>query len=414
MGQGGVIVEQGSPVDIKYLPDSDDDSSQSQESGSATPHSDENTTDGTRTQGNGHIETMPEDDATIDRRGGDIRLYAYYFRSLGWILTVLMMTVVFTQATFQKIPTLWVRWWSETEQRNPGQQTAMYAGIYALFGAICVLSLMAGITMIFVFGIPRSSNMLHAKLVRAVSQAPYWFFVTTDTGEIINRFSQDMSLLCLQLPIALLDTLFNSGVCIVGAILITMASKYSLAIYPALMVILYVLQKFYLRTSRQMRLLDIEAKAPLYSNFLETLKGIITIKAFGWQSASVLENAALVDRSQRPFYLMYSIQRWLNLVLDLLVAGVATLIVAIATSLQDSSAGALGVSLLNILTFSQDLTYLIRSWTDLETSLGAVTRIRSFERDTPCEHAAQETTEPAEDWPSRGRIEFKHLSSNYR
>ena len=43
-----------------------------------------------------------------------------------------------------------------------------------------------------------------------------------------------------------------------------------------------VLQKYYLRTSRQMRLLDLEAKSPLYSHFIESLAGLVEIRAFGW------------------------------------------------------------------------------------------------------------------------------------
>lgn len=31
-----------------------------------------------------------------------------------------------------------------------------------------------------------------------------------------------------------------------------------------------------------MRLLDLEAKSPLYSHFIESLSGLVTIRAFGW------------------------------------------------------------------------------------------------------------------------------------
>jgi ATP-binding cassette, subfamily C (CFTR/MRP), member 1 len=111
---------------------------------------------------------------------------------------------------------------------------------------------------------------------------------------------------------------------------------------------------------------------------------------------------------------MYSIQRWLNLVLDLLVAGMATLIIALATQLKDSSAGALGISLLNILTFSQDLTSLIRTWTDLETSLGAIARVKDFETNTPYEHLPEENSKPPPKWPANGKIKVDHLWSTYK
>jgi ATP-binding cassette, subfamily C (CFTR/MRP), member 1 len=302
-----------------------------------------------------HDQTLTDEG---DRQGGDLGLYTYYFRAIGWGNFVGMAISLLVFSVFQRLPTLWVLWWTEAEKRHPGKDTDMYAGVYGVFGAICVLSFPVAIYLLFQHGIPRSSNQLHASLLKAVMDAPYWSFTATDTGEIVT--------------------------------------------------------KFYLRTSRQIRLLDLEAKAPLYSHFIEVLKGITTIRAFGWQQVSSAENAALLDTSQRPFYLMYSVQRWLNLVLDLLVAAIATIIVVLSTQLSDSSAGALGVSLLNIFSFSQDLTYLVRTWTEMETPLGAISRVKTFETMTPSEHTHGERVEPNPDWPSNGRVELKSLSSFYK
>lgn len=404
-------MDQGPPLQLsKHLSSQRDHDTKESTSSTSSNKIEPSTT----TQQTENADEAPPEDLDLARRTGDFRLYAYYFRALGWVNTIAMAFAILTYAVFQKFPTLWVQWWTEAEVAAPGEQTDMYAGVYGAFCGICLIGFSLCVFLLFHFGIPRSSTALHETLLKATMSAPYWFFVSTDTGDIINRFSQDMSLVCMQLPVAFVDTMFNAGVCIVGGVLITMASKWSLTIYPALILILYILQRFYLRTSRQMRLLDLEAKAPLYSYFLETLRGIITIKAFGWQPSAEQHMAKLLDNSQRPFYLMYSIQRWLNLVLDLLVVGMATMIVALATNLKDSSAGALGVSLLNILTFSQDLTYLIRTWTDLETSLGAIARVKSFEAETPSEHAAQEKTHPPLQWPSQGGIEFKHVFASYK
>lgn len=79
---------------------------------------------------------------------------------------------------------------------------------------------------------------------------------------------------------------------------------------------LLYLPKFYLRTSRQMRLLDLEAKSPLYTHLTETLDGIRTIQM---EVTVVSPNLALIDLSQRPFYLLLCLQNWLNLVLDISV-----------------------------------------------------------------------------------------------
>lgn len=113
---------------------------------------------------------------------------------------------------------------------------------------------------------------------------------------------------------------------------------------------LYVLQHVYLRTSRPLRLLDLDAKGPIFSHFIESADGLVTIRAFGWQEYAARKNIRLVDESQKPYYLMFCIQRWLNLVLDSMVMFLATILVALAVNLRASTgAGRLGVSLNNIL-----------------------------------------------------------------
>lgn len=41
------------------------------------------------------------------------------------------------------------------------------------------------------------------------------------------------------------------------------SSPYMAVSYPFIVALLFIVQKFYLRTSRQLRLLDLEAKSPL-------------------------------------------------------------------------------------------------------------------------------------------------------
>ena len=203
-------------------------------------------------------------------------------------------------------------------------------------------------------------------------------------------------------------------------ILTSISSGYLACTIPFIAGVLYVLQRIYLRTSRQMRLLDLEAKSPLYSNFISSFSGLVTIRAFGWTEELYQENLLSLDVSQRPYYLLYSLQNWLLLVLDLLVAGLAVLLVGITVSLRDKiSPGLLGVALTNVIGFGQTLSSLILTWTQLETSLGAVGRIREFGRVTPTEiephHAPPPPAYCAKDgtWPVAGGIVISHISAAY-
>jgi ATP-binding cassette, subfamily C (CFTR/MRP), member 1 len=143
----------------------------------------------------------------------------------------------------------------------------------------------------------KSSIRLHQILVNTTFNAPMSYFDSVDNSVTLNRFSQDMTLIEAVLPIMtylllqskrcfifdpydLLITL-GSIACIVQLVLVAMSSGYMALTAPPLLVVLYLIQRFYLRTSRQMRFLDLEAKSPLYQQFTETLEGITTIRALG-------------------------------------------------------------------------------------------------------------------------------------
>jgi len=198
------------------------------------------------------------------------------------------------------------------------------------------------------------------------------------------------------------------------AALISTGSSYMALCIPPFIVGVYILQTIYLRTSRQLRFLDLEAKSPLFSNFVETFEGVVTIRAFGWQEKSRAVNWHFLDASQQPYYLLLCVQRWLNLVLDLMIAGMAIVVITLSMQLRSSSSGALlGIALNNVLGFNQSLTMMITEWTKLETSLGAIARLKTFEAETPSESRPGEDTLPPDSWPQFGSIEFRSVSASY-
>lgn len=194
------------------------------------------------------------------------------------------------------------------------------------------------------------------------------------------------------------------------AIILVVFSRYLAATVPFVLVALYILQSFYLQTSRQVRLLEIEAKAPLYTHFIESVAGAATIRAFGWQSVYQERNYKLIDQSQRPAYLQFCIQHWLSFVLDMLVTALAIILVAIIVTWKDKfSAGNVGVSLVMVMTFSTVLMRLIKMWTMMESSIGAVARVKRFAAETDSEERHGPVAQVAAEWPSQGAVEFRSL-----
>lgn len=210
-----------------------------------------------------------------------------------------------------------------------------------------------------------------------------------------------------DVPIALFDSFAQAA-------LISLGSAYMAITIPFVLIAIYLIQAVYLRTSRQIRFMDLEAKAPVYSHFLEVGEGVATIRAFGWQEDAKERNADLLDTSQTPYYLMYCIQRWLQLVLDLLVAVMAVVVMALAVSLRSStSAGLLGVALNNILGFNQSLGRLVREWTNLETSLAAISRVKAFSETTGSERDCDYADADHSSWPASGSLALSNVSASY-
>ncbi len=253
----------------------------------------------------------------------------------------------------------------------------------------------------------------HNRLLSTTLNATTRFITSKDTGTILNRFSQDLNLIDAELPSALDKTIIAILSALFSAVLVFIGSSYVGAAIPLCIGALYIIQLYYLRTSRQLRLLDIESKAPLFSLFVESIEGLASIRAYNWSRHYMQRSIDILNSSQKPYYLMWCIQRWLTLVLNLVVAAVAILLVGLATNIRSGSTGFLGVALFNIVSFSQTLQLVVTEWTHLETAIGAVSRIRSFVLGTEREDAVGETEELPSDWPKTGSITFTDVSASY-
>lgn len=333
---------------------------------------------------------------------------------------------------------IWLKWWGDSNVRNPGSENGLYLGVYTVFqmAALAALAFDARYAdsdmpkqcsaqysrltthtrrHLLLVIVVVSGKKLHSSLLRTVLRAPMSFYASTDIGSIINRFSQDIQLIDAELPIAFLNVCANGFAVVAQAIMILPASYWLIISYPFLFGVLYAVQKYYLRTSRQLRFLDLEAKSPLYSQFLETLGGLTTIRAFAWGDELIRLNDQRLDFSQKPFYLLFSIQRWLNLVLDLITGGLAIVLTAVSINMRGQvSAGFAGVALYNIMTLSAAMKAAVTVWTVLETSIGAVARVKSFDETTPSENMEAESGSPPENWPDQGAVELNGVSASYK
>ncbi|RAH78396.1 multidrug resistance protein MDR [Aspergillus japonicus CBS 114.51] len=336
-------------------------------------------------------------DEDLARHKGNLHDYAYYFRTSGGWSMVLYAGALVVGLFSAQFTSLWVQWWAETSEMNPFAQLAQYIGVYTLL-AVAAAALWA------------YCIRLHEHLVTKVKDAPLYWHTSTDTGVILNRSSQDMTMIDRSLPADFSKTSNYLVQCVISVASICVGAKYMATLIPITVFVIYWIQKFYLRSSRQLCHLELEAKSPLYTQFTETLSGLITIRAFGWRDSLQAEHRDLLQDSQRPYYFLFVIQRWLTLVLDLLVAALAVMLAVFAVFVPNI--GPIGVSLISLITFNEQLAELINCWTSLDTSIGAINRIQNFGK-VPTENLPQETQTPPLTWPSEGSIVFQNATMAY-
>ncbi|KAH7129421.1 ABC transporter [Dactylonectria estremocensis] len=347
------------------------------------------------------------------RQLGDFAVYRHYFSSMAnWVIVLLVLSCCCFGFT-SNFPTVWLKYWSADAVRpSPTQSGAFYIGIYALLQTTCLLSLMAVVLLCTQSMISQTGSTLHQRALRTVVGAPLRFFALVDAGTVTNLFAQDLTLIDSELPLSLLNFALSLFSLVGMAAVIATASPWLAVAYPFLIGVVYYIQLFYLRTSRQLRLLDLESKAPLYAHFIDTLSGLVTLRALGHIDASMATSNSLLDTSQRPAYLLAMIQRWLQLVLRLIVMVIATIIITLATQLRTDS-GFTGATLLTLMNFGDMLATIVQSYTTLETSIGAVARLKTFSSSTESESQPDVEATLDNKWPQRGQIEIKDVSASY-
>ncbi|MCJ1475167.1 hypothetical protein MMC13_003827 [Lambiella insularis] len=355
--------------------------------------------------------TQDTNGADDGRLTGDSSVYRYYLKVIGSQTALLWVILGILLGFFFTVPTLWLKWWSDANAAHSKQVNGVYLAVYAFlqFMSLSSILIFHGHGTIMAY---QAGTKLHWSLLETVMAAPMAYFDKTDIGITINRFSQDMELIDGELPFALNNLGVSIFISVAQIFLITIASPCVVLAFPLLFSLFYLIQAFYLQTSQQLRLMELEAKSPLYSHFLETLSGLATIRSFGWVEANLELNDQLLDFAQQPAYMLATIQRWLNLVLDLLGAGLDMIVVGLAVALRGNP-GFTGVALVNLISLNMMLKQIIMKWTTVEISIGAVSRVKSFSEVTGDEDQPSETDTPPSCWPYSGGLEMRNVSASY-
>lgn len=346
-------------------------------------------------------------DSTL-RKKGDLSLYMIFINPIGVVKSILQGLLITIVSAGEILPELFVRIWTEVDPENP----TLFVGYMSIALATAAVTCLAYFTLHTQLA-PLVSASLHEQLVQTTVASTLAFQSVTESGDLINRYSQDMTVLSRDLPAAFFRTIYAGASSVIVTGVVLSGATYLACALPVILVALFFIQRYYLRTSRQVRHLDLEMKAPLYTYFEETAAGLTHIQAFNWQEPNIHYGILLLDESQQPFYTLMAVQQSLGLVLGLLSACVGTLLVGISLFVRESSSqGSVGLSFLNLIGLSYVCQETIIAWTKLETSSGALARLSDFTKNTPQEDNVSRVKLP-ETWPSHGQIQLTKITAHY-
>ena len=307
----------------------------------------------------------------------------------------------------------WLQNWVENVYHAP-YGLGYYMGTYALLVVgFLLLNLWTSYTAIVSAGV-RASEQLHNDLLNNVLRLPVSFFDTTPVGRIINRFSSDCSSIDEQIPGAIHDMLLCLVSVIGSLIVIAVTTPIFLVIVPPVLLVYIFVQSYYIASSRAFKRIESISKSPMYQHFSETLSGVSTIRAMRCNERFIVENASKSDLASNAHFVWAVGNRWLNARLEALgsiIVLAASLFVVLSRNSLNSSM--VGLSLSYALNITQDITWLVRCFCELQNELVGVERVKEYSEKN--QEAPNETNVVLpENWPSQGQIVFRNYSTRYR
>ncbi|KAJ5657351.1 ATP-binding cassette transporter [Penicillium longicatenatum] len=295
----------------------------------------------------------------------------------------------------------------------PSEDLRMYMVLYVAVSGIAWIATNGTMWSTHLKIAIRSGEMLHGQLLGTILRAPLAYFTETQIGVTLNRFSQDISLVDKQLPPALANLSNQIFKLFAQVVLILSVQPLMTATVPICFICVYFIQRVYLRTSKQLRYLDLESKSQVYTNMLDTVNGATTIRAFGWQKKVEQKFDDALNLFQKPSYLLLCLQCWLKVVLDCLIALIAISLIALTLGYRYTTTGAdIGLALNLIIMANSTLLKLVQSWASLETSLGAISRLKSVQKSVSIEDEVC-VSDPGPRWPLSGDTSVDNVSVSY-
>uniref|UniRef100_A0A8C7L7M0 Cystic fibrosis transmembrane conductance regulator n=1 Tax=Oncorhynchus kisutch TaxID=8019 RepID=A0A8C7L7M0_ONCKI len=267
------------------------------------------------------------------------------------------------------------------------------------------------------------SKRLHEQMLTAVLRAPMAVLNTMKTGRIMNRFTKDMATIDDMLPLVLFD-LIQLTLIVLGAIFtVSIMRPYIFIAAIPLAVIFVVLRKYFLRTGQQLKQLEAEARSPIFSHLIISLKGLWTIRAFGRQCYfETLFHKALNTHTAIWFHYLSTL-RWFLFRCDIIFVFFFSAAAFIAVGTNQDKPGEIGIIVALAMLILGTFQWAVITSITVDGLMRSVDRVFKFidlPQEEPRPSGGGKVTDLVLDnphaqdcWPNQGHMDVQGLTVKY-
>lgn len=159
--------------------------------------------------------------------------------------------------------------------------------------------------------------------------------------------------------------------------------------------------------------LSFTARSPVFTHLSATLSGLSTVRAFDAQEILIKEFDALQDIHTATWFMFLSTSSAFGFFLDILsVFFIGFVTFSFLVLPGDTMGDAVGLAITQVLVLTASIQWGIRQSAEVANHLMSVERILEYTQ-LDKEQEPEKPLEPAKDWPSDGRIEFRNVVYRY-
>ncbi|MGA0833243.1 MAG: ABC transporter transmembrane domain-containing protein, partial [Candidatus Kapaibacteriota bacterium] len=262
-----------------------------------------------------------------------------------------------------------------------------------------------------------AGRSIHDHALAGVLAAPLRFFDSTPMGRVLNRFARDMEGVDDFLAWNWEQSFKSLSQTIGSLVLLVAVLPLIVVVFVPSLLLYYRLQRDYRSAAREAKRLESIARSPRYAHFKEMITGLDVIHGFAREQFFRDTYVKLLTAFQQQYWTSILLNRWFSVRVPIVsgAVSVATSIGLVVLAYQGTiSTGLAGVVLTYALSFWWSLNWTVRAFSEVESRMTSVERLRSYGTLSAEPRTTQEPELSAsEPWPTHGAVEFRQVSVRY-